>query len=107
MAYALGQIVEVCLDFDLPLAQGVRLVVATFENERGEVVELTDMPLGTSECFLQKPKQTALQGRADNPGSYELKSLRIEHLRGVTHVEPPRIAFEVKARPQVVAWRLG
>jgi hypothetical protein len=33
--YAVGQSVEVCLEFDLPPAQGVRRVVATFENERG------------------------------------------------------------------------
>ncbi len=35
MAYAVGQTVEVCLEFDLPLAQGVRFVVAPFANERG------------------------------------------------------------------------
>jgi hypothetical protein len=39
MTYAVGQTVEVCLEFDVPLAQGVRLVVATFANERGEVAE--------------------------------------------------------------------
>src|SRR3712207_8317884 len=78
MAYAVGQVVEVCLDFDLPLAQGVRFVVATFENERGDVAELTDVPAGVSECFLQKPTQTALQGRVSRPGLYELKRLRVE-----------------------------
>ena len=106
MAYAVGQTIEMCLEFDLPLAKGVRLVVATFANERGELVELTDMPSGASECFLQKPKQTALQGRASHPGFYELKRLRVEHLRGVTHMEPPEIAFEVRATPEVVGWRL-
>jgi hypothetical protein len=44
MAYVVGQTIEVCLEFDLPLAQGVRLVVATFVNEHGEVAELTNMP---------------------------------------------------------------
>jgi hypothetical protein len=107
MAYAVGQVVEVCLEFDLPLAQGVRLVVATFENERGDVAELTDVPAGVSECFLQKPTQTALQGRAFHPGLYELKRLRVEHLRGVTHVDPPGIGFEVRSAPEVVGWRLS
>src|SRR3712207_8323602 len=99
MAYAVGQVVEVCLDFDLPLAQGVRFVVATFENERGDVAELTDVPVGVSECFLQKPTQTALQGRVSRPGFYELKRLRVEHLRGVTYVDPPGIVFEVRSTP--------
>jgi hypothetical protein len=107
MAYAIGQTVELCLEFDLPPAQGVRLVVATFTNERGDVVELTDMPAGESECFLQKPTQTALRGRAAHPGSYELKRLRVEHLSGVTHVDPPRIGFEVMETPEVVGWRLA
>jgi hypothetical protein len=30
----------------MPPAQGVRFVVATFVNERGDVAELTDMPSG-------------------------------------------------------------
>ena len=46
MAYAVGQTIEVCLEFDMPPAQGVRFVVATFVNERGDVAELTDMPSG-------------------------------------------------------------
>ena len=107
MAYAVGQTVEVCLEFDLPLARGVRFVVATFENERGDVAELTDVPAGVSECFLQKPTQTALQGRASHPGLYELKRLRVEHLRGVTYVDPPGICFEVRGTPEVVGWRLS
>jgi hypothetical protein len=106
MAYAIGQTVEVCLEFDLPPAQGVRLVVATFANERGDVAQLTDMPAGVSQCFLQKPTQTSLRGRAAHPGFYKLKRLQVEHLRGVTHVEPPRIGFEVRGTPEVVAWRL-
>ena len=106
MAYAVGQTVEVCLEFDLPLAQGVRLVVATFSNERGEVAELTNMPAGVSECFWQEPRQTSLRGRAASPGYYELDRLRVEHLRGVTHLDPPGISFEVKDTPEVVGWYL-
>ncbi len=107
MAYAVGQTVEVCLEFDLPPAQGVRFVVATFENEHGDVAELTDVPAGVSECLLQKPTQTALQGRANHLGFYELKRLRVEHLRGVTYVDPPGIAFEVKSAPEIVGWLLS
>ena len=106
MAYALGQTIGVLLEFDVPLAQGVRLVVATFENEHGDVVDLSDMPSGVSECFLQKPRQTSLRGRASRPGSYELRRLRVEHLGGVTHLDPPRMGFEVKDIPEVVRWRL-
>jgi hypothetical protein len=107
MAYAVGQTIEVCMEFDLPPAEGVRLVVATFENERGDALELTDSPAGQSECFLQRPTQTALRGRAVHPGYYELKRLRAAHLWGVTHVDPPEIGFEVRAAPEVVAWSLG
>jgi len=106
MAYALGQTVEVCLDFDLPPVQGVRRVVASFENERGDVMELMEVPAGASECVLQEPMQIGLQGRADYPGFYELKRLRVEHLSGVTHVDPPEISFEVRGTPEVVGWRL-
>jgi hypothetical protein len=107
MAYAVGQTVEVCLEFDLPLARGVRFVVATFANERGDVTELTEVPTGISECLLQKPTQTALQGRATHPGFYEMKRLRVEHLRGVTYMDPPEIGFEVKGTPEVGGWRLS
>ena len=107
MAYAVGQTVEVCLEFDLPLAQGGRLVVATFANERGEVAELTNMPAGVSECFWQEPRQTSLRGIAASPGFYELERLRVEHLRSVTHLEPPGIGFEVKDTPKVVGWQLS
>ena len=106
MAYGVGQNIEVCIEFDLPPAQGVRLVVATFENERGDVAELTDMPAEESWCFLQRPTQTALRGRAAQPGFYELKRIRVSHLWGVTHVDPPEIGFEVKSTPEVVAWSL-
>ena len=104
MAYAVGQTIEVCLQFDLPPARGVRRVVATFENERGDVAELSEVPAGASECVVQEPTQIGLQGRADYPGSYELKRLRVEHLRGVTHVDPPGIGFEVRGTPEVVGW---
>jgi hypothetical protein len=107
MAYAVGQTVEVCLEFDLPPAQGVRRVVATFENELGALAELTDVPAGTSECVVQKPTQIGLQGQAYYPGFYELKRLRVEHLRGVTHVDPPEISFEVRGTLEVVGWRLA
>ena len=40
MAYAVGQTIEVCLEFDMPPAQGVRFVVATFVNERGETADV-------------------------------------------------------------------
>ena len=77
MAYAVGQTVEVCLDYDLPPAQGVRRVVATFANGQGEVAELTDVPAGASECVLQEPTQIGLQGDA-------LGLLRAEALTGGT-----------------------
>jgi hypothetical protein len=101
MAYAVGQTVEVCLEFDLPPAWGLRRVVATFANERGDVAELTDVPAGASECVLQEPTQVGLQGQAAYPGFYELKRLRVEDLQGVTLVEPPKMGFEVKATPEV------
>jgi hypothetical protein len=59
-----------------------------------------------SECVVQEPTQIGLQGRAAYPGFYELKRLRVEHLRGVTLVEPPEIGFEVRGTPEVVGWRL-
>ncbi len=89
-----------------PPARGVRRIVATFANARGDVAELTDVPAGASECVLQEPTQTGLQGRADYPGFYDLRRLRVEHLRGVTHVDPPGIGFEVRGTPEVVEWRL-
>jgi hypothetical protein len=107
MAYAVGQTVGVWLEFDLPPARGVRFVFASFANERGDVVELTDMPAEESECFLQRPTQTVVRGRAAHPGCYELKRLRVEHLSGVTHVDPPPIGFEVRSTPEVVGWCLA
>jgi len=107
MAYAVGQTIEVYLEFDLPPARGIRSVVGIFENQRGQIVELTDVPTRMSECILQQPAQTALQGRATYPGVYELRRLRVDHLRGVTHVDPPGISFEVRGAPEVVGWRLA
>ena len=67
MAYAVGQTVEVCLEFDLPLARGIRRIVGVFENQQGQILELSDVPLRASECVLQEPTQTALQGRPVRP----------------------------------------
>jgi hypothetical protein len=106
MAYAVGQSVEVCLEFDLPAARGVRCVVATFANERGDVVEMTDAPARESECVLQEPTRIGLKGRVEHLGFYELKWLRVEHLQGVTHVDTPGIGFEVRGTPEVVGWWL-
>ena len=106
MAYAVGETVEVCLEFDLPPTRGIRRIVGVFANERGEVVELSDVPARLSECVLQEPSQTALQGRATLPGVYKLRRLEVRHLNGVTHVSPPPVGFEVKGTPEVVGWRL-
>jgi hypothetical protein len=110
MAYAVGQTVEVCLDcleFDLLPARGIRRVVATFVNGRGDVAELTDVPARMSECVLQEPTQIALQGHAAYPGVYELRRLRVEDLQGVTHVDLSGISFEVRGTPEVVGWPLA
>ncbi len=107
MAYAVGQTVEVCLDFDLPPARGIRRIVGIFENQRGQVVELSDVPNSMAECVVQEPAQTALQGRVAYPGVYKLRGLRVEHLGGVTHVEPPEISFEARGSPEVVGWHLA
>ena len=112
MAYAVGQTVEVCLDcleFDLLPARGIRRVVATFVNGRGDVAELTDVPARMSECVLQEqePTQIALQGHAAYPGVYELRWLRVENLQGVTHVDPPGISFEVRGTLDGLGWLLA
>ncbi|MDQ4128422.1 MAG: hypothetical protein M3151_10820 [Actinomycetota bacterium] len=107
MAYAVGETIEVCLAFDLPPTRGIRRIVGTFVNERGETLELTDVPARMSECILQEPAQTALQGRADRPGIYEMRQLKVKHLQGVTRVNPPEIGFEVRDTPEVVRWHLA
>ncbi len=108
MFYAVGQTIDVCLEFYLPPTRGIRRIVGIFVDERGRVVELTDVPARMSECvFLQEPTQTALQGRADHPGVYKLRQLKVEHLQSVTYVSPPEISFEVKGTPEVARWRLA
>lgn len=93
MAYAVGQTVEVCLQFDLPPTRGIRRVRGIFQNQRGQVVELSDVPARLSECVVQEePTQIALQGRAAHPGVYELRRLEVAHLLEVTCVDPPRSA---------------
>ncbi len=96
VAYAVGQTIEVCFALDLPPARGIRRVEAVLANERGEVIELTDVPASVSECVLQDPSQTALWGRADRPGVYELRLLKVKDLQGVTHINPPEVCVEVK-----------
>jgi hypothetical protein len=107
MFYAVGQTVEVCLDLNLPLSRGIRRVVGVFENEKGQVVELSDVPARMSDCVVQEPTQIALQGRAAHPGVYGLRRLEVEHLLGVTHVSPPEVSFEVRGTPEVVGWRMA
>ena len=107
MAYAVGQTIEVCLEFGLPPTRGIRRVMGIFQNERGQVVELSDVPARLSDCVVQEPTQIALQGRAAHPGVYELRRLEVAHLLEVTYVNPPAISFEVKGAPEDVGWRLA
>ena len=107
MPYAVGQTIEVCLEFDLPPTRGIRRVVGIFENQRGQVIELSDVPARSSECVVQESTQTALQGRAAHPGVYRLRQLEVKHLSGMIYINPPRISFEVKGSPEVVGWRLA
>ena len=102
VAYAVGETIEVCLALDLPPARGIRRVVAVLTNEDGEIIELTDAPASESECVLQDPSQTALRGRADRPGAYELRLLRVKDLQGVTHMNPPEVRLEVKDKSGAV-----
>jgi hypothetical protein len=107
MIYAVGQTVEVCLDLNLPPSRGIRRVVGVFENEEGQVVELSDVPARMSDCVVQEPTQIALQGRAAHPSVYGLRRLEVEHLLRVTDVSPPEICFEVRGNPRVVGWRMA
>ena len=102
VAYAVGETIEVCLALELPPARGIRRVVAVLANERGDVVELTDAPASSSKCVLQDPSRTALRGRAERPGVYELRLLRVTDLRGVTHISPPEVSLEVKDKASAV-----
>jgi hypothetical protein len=112
MAYTVGQTIEVCLEFDLPPTRGIRRVMGIFQNQRGQVVELSEVPARLSDCVVQEPvvqepTQIALQGRAAHPGVYELRRLEVVHLQEVTYVNPPEISFEVKGAPEDVGWRLA
>ena len=102
MAYVVGETIELCLALDLPPARGIRHVEAVLANERGEVIELADVPASVSECVLQDPSQTALQGRVDRPGTYKLRLLKVKDLRGVTHLDPPEVRLEVKDKSGAV-----
>ncbi len=102
VAYAVGETIEVCLELDLPPARGIRRVEAVLANGHGDVIELTDVPASASECVLQDPSQTALRGRADRPGVYELRLLRVKDLQGVTHMDPPEVCVEVKGKADPV-----
>ena len=96
VAYAVGETIEVCLALDLPPARVIRRVEAVFANGDGEVIELNDVPASASECVLQDPSQTALRGRADRPGVYELRLLKVKDLQGLTRLDPPEVSLEVK-----------
>jgi hypothetical protein len=102
VAYAVGETIEVCLALELPPARGIHHIVAVFANEYGEIIELTDAPARVSECMLQDPSQTALRGRAERPGLYELRLLKVKDLQGVTHLNPPEVSLEVKAKSGAV-----
>ena len=102
VVFAVGETIEVCLPLDLPPARGIRRVVAIFVNGRGEVIELNEVPASASECVLQDPSQTALRGRADRPGVYELRLLKVKDLQGVTRLDPPEVSLEVKDKSGAV-----
>jgi hypothetical protein len=102
VAYAVGETIEVCLALELPPARGIRRIVAVFANERGEIIELTDVPARVSECVLQDPSQTALWGCAVHPGVYKLRSLKVKDLRGVNHLNLPEVCVEVKDKSDTV-----
>jgi hypothetical protein len=102
VAYAVGETIEVCMALDLPPARGIRRVEAALVNGHGEVIELTDVPARVSECVLQDPSQTALRGRAERPGVYELRLLRVKDLQGVTHLNPPEVYVDVKDKADAV-----
>ena len=76
--------------------------MAVLVNGHGEVIELTDVPASASECVLQDPSQTALRGRADRPGVYELRLLKVKDLHGLTHMNPPDVCVEVKGKADAV-----
>ncbi len=96
VAYAVGETIELCMALNLPPARGIRRIEAALVNGHGDVIELTDVPARVSECVLQDPSQTALRGRAERPGVYELRLLRVKDLQGVTHLNPPEVCVDVK-----------
>ena len=102
VAYAVGETIQVCLALELPPARGIRRVVAVLTNQDGEIIELTDVPASASECVLQDPSQTALRGRADRPGVYEMRLLKVKDLQGVNHMSPPEVSLEVKDKAGAV-----
>jgi hypothetical protein len=57
MAYAVGQTVEVCLEFDLPPARGIRRIVGVFENQQGQILELSDVPSGRRSASCRSPRR--------------------------------------------------
>ncbi len=81
---------------DPPPARGIGRVVAVVPHGDGDVIELTDVPASVSGYALQHPSQTALRGRAERPGPYELRLLRVKDLQVVTHLNPPETCLEVK-----------
>ena len=99
MAYVVEQTIEVCLDLRLPPSRGIRRIAGVFVNERGEAIELTDVPARVSQCVLQDPSQVALQGSAARPGVYELRRLEVKDLRGTNQVNPPDVSLEVGDTP--------
>jgi hypothetical protein len=102
VAYAVGETIEVCLALELSPARGIRRVVAVLANGHGEVIQLTDVPTRASECALQDPSQTALWGRAEHPGVYELRLIRVQDLQGVTHMNLPEVCVEVRDKADAV-----
>jgi hypothetical protein len=102
VAYAVGETIELCLALELTPARGIRRIVAVLSNERGEIIELTDVPARVSECVLQDPSQTALRGRAVHPGAYKLRSMKVKDLQGVTYLDPPEVNLEVKDKSDTV-----
>jgi hypothetical protein len=105
VAYVVGQTIEVCLDLRLPPSRGIRRIVGVFLNECGEAIELTEVPATASQCVLQDPSQTALQGRVARPDVYELWRLEVQDLRGVTPVNPPEISLAVENTQEAVERR--
>src|SRR5215213_965716 len=106
MAYAVGQTVEVRLEFDLPPAGGASRRGHLHQRARGRCGVYRRARRGVG-LRLAGAHLDRAAGPVNRPGFYRLERLRVEHLPGVTHVDPPRIGFEVKATLEVVGWRLA